>query len=150
SRAPRSRCCASGRDGGGTFRSTSRRRSPQECVIGPRRRKLRAMAVTLLVVVIVAAFLVLASVTKFAPHERGVVYRFGRVVPHPYGPGLVMKIPGVDRMVRVPIVEQRVDVARATVMAMGGSSSPMDFTVAYKIVDPGRGLTEGADYREGE
>jgi regulator of protease activity HflC (stomatin/prohibitin superfamily) len=106
------------------------------------------MAVTLLVVLIVAAFLVLASVTKFAPHERGVVYRFGRVVPHPYGPGLVMKIPGVDRMVRVPIVEQRVDVTRATVLAMGGSSSPMDFTVAYKIVDPVRAVSEVADYRE--
>jgi regulator of protease activity HflC (stomatin/prohibitin superfamily) len=105
------------------------------------------MAVTLLVVLIVAAFLVAASVTKLAPHERAVVYRFGRVVPHPFGPGLVLKVPGVDRMVRVPIVEQKVDVPRATVATASGSSA-MDFTVAYKIIDPVRAVSEVADYRE--
>jgi regulator of protease activity HflC (stomatin/prohibitin superfamily) len=105
------------------------------------------MAVTLLVVLIVAAFLVAASVTKLAPHERAVVYRFGRVVPHPFGPGLVLKVPGVDRMVRVPIVEQKVDVSRATVATASGSSA-MDFTVAYKIIDPVRAVSEVADYRE--
>ena len=101
----------------------------------------------LLVVLIIAAFLAFASITKLAPHERAVVYRFGRVVPHPFGPGLVVKVPGVDRMVRVPIVEQRVDVPRATVTTMSGSSA-MDFTVAYKIVDPVRAVTEVADYRD--
>jgi regulator of protease activity HflC (stomatin/prohibitin superfamily) len=106
------------------------------------------MAVVLLVVVIVAAFIVAASVTKLAPHERAVVYRFGRVIPHPFGPGLVLKVPGVDRMVKVPIVEQKVDVPRATVTTMSGSSSPTDFTVAYKIVDAVRAVTEVADYRD--
>lgn len=105
------------------------------------------MAVTLLVVLIVAGFLVFASFTRLAPHERAVVYRLGRVVPHLFGPGIVMNIPGVDRMVRVPIVEQKTDIPRANVTTMAGQSQ-IDFVVAYKVIDPVRAVTEVADYRD--
>jgi len=105
------------------------------------------MAVTLLVVLIVAAFLAFASVTKLPPHERAVVYRFGRVVPHPFGPGIVLTVPGIDRMVRVSIVEQKIDIPRATVTTSAGQSQT-DFTVAVKVVDPVKAITEVADYRE--
>jgi len=99
------------------------------------------------IVLVVVTGVVLASVTKLPPHTRGVVYRLGRVLPHPFGPGIVVTVPGIDRMVRVSIVEQKIDIPRATVTTSAGQSQS-DFTVAYKIVDPVKAVTEVADYRE--
>src|SRR4051812_21978924 len=105
------------------------------------------MAAAIVVVAVLVTVVVLASLTKLPPHERGVVYRLGRGLPPPLGPGLVLIVPGFDRMVRLSIAEQRIDITRATVKTATGQSQ-MDFIVAFKIIDPIRAVTEVADYRE--
>src|SRR5215216_5156219 len=60
-----------------------------------------------IVVVVVLAFLVvlfLMSAIKVArEYERGIVFRLGRLLPEPKGPGLFLLIPVVDRMVKVDL-----------------------------------------------
>jgi regulator of protease activity HflC (stomatin/prohibitin superfamily) len=61
-------------------------------------------AVIVLVVVALLLVLFLVSALKVArEYERGVVFRLGRLIPNPKGPGLFVLIPIVDRMVRVDL-----------------------------------------------
>ena len=62
-----------------------------------------AVAGIAIVVVLVIVLLVLFAAVKIArEYERGVIFRLGRLLPHPKGPGIFLLIPIVDRMPRLP------------------------------------------------
>ena len=64
------------------------------------------MSAVLIIVAILLLLLVLflISAVKVArEYERGIVFRLGRLLPEPKGPGLFILIPIVDRMVRVDL-----------------------------------------------
>ncbi|MGZ4808779.1 MAG: SPFH domain-containing protein [Thermoanaerobaculia bacterium] len=105
------------------------------------------MAIVLLLLLALLVVAVLSSVKNLAPHERGVVYRLGQALPNAVGPGLVLTVPGIDRMIRVSLGEQKVEIPRATVTTDDGSSQ-VDLTIAFRVVDPVRAVTEVYDYRE--
>ena len=61
-------------------------------------------AIVSVVVVVVLALLLLASSIKIArEYERGIVFRLGRLLPEPKGPGLFIRIPLVDQIVKVDL-----------------------------------------------
>jgi regulator of protease activity HflC (stomatin/prohibitin superfamily) len=61
-------------------------------------------ALIVLVAVVLLVVLFAVSALKVArEYERGVVFRLGRLIPNPKGPGLFVLIPIVDRMVRVDL-----------------------------------------------
>ena len=62
-----------------------------------------AIIVALLVILLFVAFLV-ASVKVLREYERGVVFRLGRLIDPPKGPGLFFLIPVVDKMGRVDLL----------------------------------------------
>ena len=65
-----------------------------------------AVVTAIVVVVVVLAAIGLAAVATsirvLREYERGVVFRLGRLMP-PRGPGLIMLVPTIDRMVRVSL-----------------------------------------------
>src|SRR5205814_1099307 len=62
-------------------------------------------AVVIVVVLLFLVVLFLISAIKVArEYERGIVFRLGRLLPEPKGPGLFILIPIVDRMIKVSIV----------------------------------------------
>jgi len=96
---------------------------------------------------IVALLVIFTSLKTLAVYERGVVYRLGRVLPDAVGPGLVLTIPMIDRLVRVSVAEQKIDLPRVAVTTTGGRSE-MDFSIAFRVLDPVRATTEVSEYRE--
>src|ERR671923_149042 len=61
-------------------------------------------AIVVLIVVIFLLVLFLISAIKVArEYERGIIFRLGRLLPQPKGPGLFLLIPVVDRMVKVDL-----------------------------------------------
>src|SRR2546423_664434 len=61
-------------------------------------------AIVVLVVVLFLLVLFLISAIKVArEYERGIIFRLGRLLPEPKGPGLFLLIPIVDRMVKVDL-----------------------------------------------
>ena len=53
--------------------------------------------------IIVIVVYVFSSIKILAEYERGVVFRLGRVLPQPKGPGLILVFAPVDRMVRISL-----------------------------------------------
>jgi regulator of protease activity HflC (stomatin/prohibitin superfamily) len=56
---------------------------------------------TIALIVVVLYFL--ASIKILAEYERGVIFRLGRVLPQPKGPGIILVFSPIDRIVRVSL-----------------------------------------------
>jgi regulator of protease activity HflC (stomatin/prohibitin superfamily) len=99
----------------------------------------------LAVAVLIAA---LSGVRVVQEYERGVVFRFGRVLSRPKGPGLFFIIPyGVDRMVKVNLQTEVLNVQPQDVITRDNVTIRVDAVVYFKVVDPTRATVAVRDYR---
>jgi regulator of protease activity HflC (stomatin/prohibitin superfamily) len=90
----------------------------------------------LLLLVAIAA---VSGVRVIQEYERGVVFRFGRVLGKPKGPGLVLIIPyGVDRMVKVNLQTVTMNVPPQDVITRDNVTVKVDAVIYFQVVDPTR------------
>ena len=94
----------------------------------------------LFVLVVVTIFVVYTAITgvrRVGEHERGVVFRFGRVLPSVRGPGIVLIVPyGVDRMTLVDVRTGEVTVPPQTTGTRDGVEVKIGAAVYYRVTDP--------------
>lgn len=64
---------------------------------------MQAGLIVLAAAVVVVILILFAAVKVAREYERGVIFRLGRLLPEPKGPGLFLLIPVIDRMVRVDL-----------------------------------------------
>ena len=87
-------------------------------------------------IVLVAIVLIANAIRIVAEYQRLVVFRLGRVIPKPRGPGLVFLIPIIDRAVRVDLREQVREVPHQTAITKDNAPISIDFLWYYKVVEP--------------
>jgi uncharacterized membrane protein YqiK len=78
-------------------------------------------------------------------YERAVVFRLGRVI-NQKGPGLVLLIPGVDRMVRVPLRTITLRIPHQDVITRDNVPVKVAAVVYFRVIDPTRSVLEIEDY----
>jgi regulator of protease activity HflC (stomatin/prohibitin superfamily) len=81
-----------------------------------------------------------------AEYERGVVFRLGRVLPAPKGPGLVLVFWPIDRMVRVSLRTVVADVPSQDVITHDNVSVKVNAVVYFRVIDPMRAVLEVENY----
>ncbi|GAC1602944.1 MAG: SPFH domain-containing protein [Acidimicrobiales bacterium] len=84
-------------------------------------------------VVVVAIRSVLIVVTEY---ERGVFFRFGRVMAGAKGPGIIFRIPAVDRVVKVNLRVEVVDIPPQAVISKDNVTLQVDAVVYFQVTDP--------------
>ena len=94
--------------------------------------------VFLAMAIAVAVALAAASVRILREYERGVVFRLGRLVG-PKGPGLILLIPGVDRMVRVDLRTIVLDIPPQDLITRDNVPAKVNAVCYFRVVDAGRG-----------
>jgi regulator of protease activity HflC (stomatin/prohibitin superfamily) len=98
------------------------------------------MAAAALVVVAVILFLLilfLISAIKVArEYERGIIFRLGRLLPEPKGPGLFILIPVVDRMVRVDLRTITLNIPPQEVITKDNVPVRVNAVAYFRIVEP--------------
>src|SRR5918999_118409 len=107
-----------------------------------------AIAVVLIVLAVVAVTavaLAAASVRVLREYERAVVFRLGRVIDQK-GPGLVLLIPGVDRMVRVTLRTITLRIPHQDVITRDNVPVKVAAVAYFRVIDPRRSVLEVADY----
>ncbi|MER7459245.1 slipin family protein [Micromonospora sp. NPDC126480] len=107
------------------------------------------MAATAIGVVIVLAVLVLLgalSIRIVQQYQRGVVFRFGRVVQPVRQPGLRLIIPIADRMVRVSMQTTVIDVPAQGAITRDNVTLTVDAVVYYRVVEPIKALVNVQRY----
>src|SRR5499433_1943502 len=96
-----------------------------------------AAGLVALVVVVFLLVLFLVSALKVArEYERGVVFRLGRLLPQPKGPGLFILIPIVDRMVRVDLRTITLNIPPQEVITKDNVPVRVNAVSYFRIVDP--------------
>jgi len=98
---------------------------------------------------IVAAFIVfylLNSIKILREYERGVIFRLGRVLAKPKGPGLIFVFPPIDRMVRVSLRIIVMDIPSQDVITRDNVSVKVNAVVYFRVLDPQKSVIEVQDY----
>jgi len=103
-------------------------------------------ALVIAVLFLVAAVLVLggASVRVLREYERGVVFRLGRVMSQ-RGPGLILLVPGIDRMVRVSLRTVTLRIPAQEVITRDNVPARVTAVAYYRIIDPTKSVLEIED-----
>ncbi len=99
-----------------------------------------------LVIVIVLALFLNASIRVVREYERVVVFRLGRVIGVK-GPGIVFLIPFIDRPVKVDLREQYIEVSRQTCITRDNAPVDIDFLIYFKVIDPLGSVLNVRDFR---
>src|SRR6267378_3653111 len=97
------------------------------------------MSVALIALAVVFFFLVLYAISAIKvlrEYERAIVFRLGRLFPHPKGPGLIWLIPIVDRMVRVDLRTITLNVPPQEVITKDNVPVRVNAVAYFRIVKP--------------
>jgi regulator of protease activity HflC (stomatin/prohibitin superfamily) len=93
-----------------------------------------------LIVVLILLFLIvlfLISAIKVArEYERGIIFRLGRLLPQPKGPGLFLLIPIVDRMVKVDLRTVTLNIPPQEVITKDNVPVRVNAVAYFRIVEP--------------
>ena len=100
----------------------------------------------LLIVLVVVAFYLFSSIKILNEYERGVVFRLGKLLSHPKGPGVVLVFPPIDRMVRVSLRTIVMDVPSQDVITRDNVSVKVNAVVYFRVMDPRRAIVEVESY----
>jgi regulator of protease activity HflC (stomatin/prohibitin superfamily) len=97
----------------------------------------------ILAVVAVVVLLFLTSAIKVArEYERGVVFRLGRLLPEPKGPGLFLLIPVIDRMVKVDLRTITLNIPPQEVITKDNVPVRVNAVAYFRIVEPKNAIVQ--------
>jgi regulator of protease activity HflC (stomatin/prohibitin superfamily) len=90
--------------------------------------------------------LILSSAIKvLREYERGVIFRLGRVLGAK-GPGLILLIPVIDKMVKVPLRTVTMDVPPQDVITRDNVTVKVNAVIYFRVLDPNRAVLEVENY----
>ena len=91
--------------------------------------------------------LVIAAAVKVArEYERGVIFRLGRLLPEPKGPGLFLLIPIIDRMVKVDLRTVTLNVPPQEVITKDNVPVRVNAVAYFRIVEPKAAIVQVENY----
>src|SRR5215831_1265507 len=111
------------------------------------------MSVGLILVVVIALFVIASSVKILREYERAVIFRFGRrasAVINPggdgSGPGLLLLIPFIDKMVKVSLRTITMDVPPQDVITRDNVSVKVNAVIFFRVLDAAKAVISVEDY----
>ncbi|MFO8058421.1 MAG: slipin family protein [bacterium] len=97
--------------------------------------------------IIIAALVLLSMMIRILnEYERGVIFRLGRVLDRPKGPGLILLIPIVDRMQKVSLRTVVMDVPPQDVITSDNVTLNVNAVVYFRVLEPGRAVIQVENY----
>src|SRR5882672_10086469 len=99
-----------------------------------------------LMFVLIVVFYLISSVKVLAEYERGVIFRLGKLLPQPKGPGVILVFAPIDRMVRVSLRTVVFDVPPQDVITRDNVSVKVNAVVYFRVMDPRRAIVEVENY----
>ena len=90
---------------------------------------------SLIVIVVLAAIVLPQAIRILREYERGVIFRLGKLLGAK-GPGMILLIPVVDRMVKMDLRVVTIDVSKQEVMTRDNVPATVDAVVYFRVIDP--------------
>jgi len=100
-------------------------------------------AIFLMVLII---FFLYNAIKILKEYERGVIFRLGRVLDRPKGPGLIILIPIVDKMVRISLRTVVLDVPPQDVITKDNVTIKVNAVVYFRVIEPMKAVIDVENY----
>jgi regulator of protease activity HflC (stomatin/prohibitin superfamily) len=100
---------------------------------------------TLIAIVVFIIFFLSVALRILNEYERGVIFRLGRVIKAK-GPGLIILIPLVDKMVKVSMRLVAMDVDPQDVISRDNVSVKVNAVIYFRVIEPIKAVVEVEDY----
>ena len=100
---------------------------------------------TIIAVVVLTLFFLSAAIRILNEYERGVIFRLGRVIKAK-GPGLIILIPVIDKMVKVSMRLVAMDVDPQDVISRDNVSVKVNAVIYFRVIEPIKAIVEVEDY----
>jgi regulator of protease activity HflC (stomatin/prohibitin superfamily) len=101
--------------------------------------------ISIITIVILVLFFLWSAIKILNEYERGVIFRLGRVIKAK-GPGLIILIPIIDRMVKVSMRLVAMDVDPQDVITRDNVSVQVNAVIYFRVVDPVKAIVEVESY----
>ena len=99
-----------------------------------------------IVAVIVIVVYLLSSIKILAEYERGVIFRLGRVLGHPKGPGVILVFSPIDRMVRTSLRIETLEVPSQDVVTRDNVTVKVNAVIYFRVLEPIKAVIEVTNY----
>src|SRR5258708_28022063 len=99
----------------------------------------------IVVLVILVAIILSQAMRILREYERGVIFRLGKLLGAK-GPGLIILIPLVDRMVKMDLRVVTIDVSKQEVMTRDNVPATVDAVGYFRVVDPLAAVVQGQNF----
>jgi regulator of protease activity HflC (stomatin/prohibitin superfamily) len=100
---------------------------------------------TTIVIIIVVLYL-LSSIKILREYERGVIFRLGRLLDQPKGPGIVLVFAPIDRMVRVSLRIDTLEVPAQDVITRDNVTVKVNAVVYFRVIEPRLAIVEVSNF----
>jgi regulator of protease activity HflC (stomatin/prohibitin superfamily) len=104
------------------------------------------MDLTIIIPILIVALYLFSSIKILAEYERGVIFRLGRVLPSPKGPGVILVFSPIDRMNRISLRIEAMEVPPQDVVTKDNVTVKVNAVVYFRVVDPTKAVIEVANF----
>lgn len=98
------------------------------------------------ILLIVVALYVFSSIKIITEYERAVIFRLGHVLPFPKGPGVVLVFVPFDRMVRVSLRVETIEVPPQDVITRDNVTVKVNAVIYFRVIDPRLAIIEVSNF----
>jgi regulator of protease activity HflC (stomatin/prohibitin superfamily) len=96
--------------------------------------------------VIIVVLYLLTSIKILREYERGVIFRLGRVLPQPKGPGIILVFAPIDRIVRVSLRVDTLEVPSQDVITRDNVTVKVNAVIYFRVIDPRLAILEVSNF----
>jgi regulator of protease activity HflC (stomatin/prohibitin superfamily) len=99
-----------------------------------------------LVIILILAIYLMSSIKILAEYERGVIFRLGRVLSKPKGPGIILVFAPIDRIVRVSLRIDTLEVPAQDVVTRDNVTVKVNAVIYFRVLDANLAVLEVSNF----
>ena len=99
-----------------------------------------------LIAAIIVVLYVLSAFKILREYEQGVIFRLGRLLPNAKGPGIILVFYPVDRMVRISLRQEALEVKPQDIITRDNVTLKVNAVIFLRVINPRQAVVEVSDY----
>ena len=99
-----------------------------------------------LIATIIVVLYILSAIKILREYERGVIFRLGRLLPNAKGPGIILVFAPVDRMVRISLRQEALEVPPQDIITRDNVTLKVNAVIFLRVIDPNHAVVEVSNY----
>lgn len=98
------------------------------------------------IIAVIVVIYLLSSIKILAEYERGVIFRLGRLLPAAKGPGVIFVFAPVDRIVRVSLRQEALEVPPQDIITRDNVTLKVNAVIFLRVIEPNKAVVEVSNY----